>query len=84
MEKIIPLMSLQGGSRHMVSLYRGGVAGCAGSEPRTGRSGRPPGAAVRRVWPHVWGRTGALGAGERAFLTQVFLQLSCKSEVISN
>lgn len=68
----------------MVSMHRGGVAGCVGSEPRTGRSGRLPGATVRRVSPHVWGTTGALGAGQRAFLTQVFLQLSCKFEVISN
>lgn len=68
----------------MVSLHGGGVAGCAGSEPRTGRSGRPLGATVRRVSPHAWRRTGALGTGQRAFLTQVFLQISVKFEVISN
>lgn len=68
----------------MVSLHGGGVVGCAGSEPRTGRSGRPPGPTVRRVSPHAWGRTGALGTGQRAFLTQVFLQLSYKFEVIFN
>ena len=68
----------------MVSLHGGGAAGCAGGEPRTGRSGRPPEATVRRVSPRAWRRTGALGTGQRAFLTQVFLQLSGKFEVISN
>lgn len=40
--------------------------------------------ATVRVSPHAWGRTGALGTGQRAFLTQVFLQLSYSLEMVFN